>query len=109
MTSKLQRQTLAPAPMTMKDNKQPHKIMLGIWLGCVALVVVTMFYGIVRYPHAPIRPRDGSYFDKAGHEFTEAQFQTFKTWEYCLFGSFGVVGILSIPLALSGRSRRKGA
>ena len=95
--------------MTMKDNKQPHKIMLGIWLGCVALVVVTMFYGIVRYPHAPIRPRDGSYFDKAGHEFTEAQFQTFKTWEYCLFGSFGVVGILSIPLALSGRSRRKGA
>lgn len=95
--------------MIMKDNKKPHKVMLSIWLSCVALVVLVMFYGIVRYPHAPIRLRDGGYFDKSGQEFTEAQFQTFKTWEYCLFGSFGVLGILSIPLALSQRRPRKGA
>lgn len=95
--------------MTTKDGKQQHKVMQSIWLGCIAFVVVVMLYGVVRYPHAPIRPRGGGYFDKAGREFTETEFETFRTWEYCLFGSFGVLGILSIPMALSRRSRREGA
>ena len=92
--------------MTTKAKKKRHKIMESICLLCVALVVVLMLYGVISYPYAPIRPRDGGYFDKSGHEFTEAQFQTFKTWEYCLFGSFGMLGIVSIPLILSRRSRR---
>jgi len=92
--------------MTTKDNSKRRKVVQSIWLGCVVLVVAVMLYGIIRYPHAPIRPRGGGYFDKAGHEFTEAQFHNFKTWEYCLFGSFGVLGIFSIPLALSQRNRR---
>lgn len=52
--------------MTTKDNQKRHKVIASICLGCVALVVVLMLYGVIRYPYAPIRPRDGGYFDKAG-------------------------------------------
>lgn len=78
-----------------------------IWLASVAVVVLVMVYGIVRYPSAPIRYRNGGYFDKAGQEFTEAQFRSFVIWERCLFGTFVLAGGLSIPLVFLGRRNRK--
>ncbi len=84
-----------------------HRMMERIWLGCVVLVAAIMLYGVIRYPHAPVRLReDGVYRDKAGRELTPAEFHAFETWERCLFGSFAVLGLASIPLAMSKRRTR---
>ena len=96
-------------PCAIMSTKAKKKRNLGesIWLGCFALVVFVMLYGVICYPYAPIRLRDdGHYRDKNGREFTEAQFHSFATWERCLLGSFAVVAAASIPLAIARHRRR---
>ena len=92
--------------MNDKAKRQSNSIQ-RVWLVCVALTALAMLYGVIRYPHAPIRLReDGVYRDKAGREVTPAQADAFKTWERCLLGSFAVLALASIPLAISRRRPR---
>jgi len=92
--------------MTTKPKKK-RKIGENIWLGCFALVAFVIFCGVIRYPCAPIRLRDDGYYrDKSGREFAEAQFHNFTTWERCVLGSFAVLTVASIPLAIARRKQR---
>ena len=93
--------------MTTHPKRQQRKAVEGIWLGCFALAVAVMLYGIIRYPYAPIRLRDDGYYrDKAGQVYSEAQFRSFKIWERSLLGSFAVLAAVSVTLAVSNRRRR---
>jgi hypothetical protein len=95
--------------MTTHPKRPERKVVEGIWLGCFALAVAVMLYGVIRYPYAPIRLRDDGYYrDKAGQVYSEAQFHCFKMWEYSLLGSFAVLAAVSVTLSVSnlrGRSR----
>lgn len=95
------------AAMAITHPKKKRNLLQKIWFGCIVVCVLVMVYGIVRYPSAPIRYRNGGYFDKAGHQFTETQFRSFTIWERCLFGSFILAGGLSIPVVLRARKNRK--
>ena len=93
--------------MTTHPKRPGHKTAEGIVLGCFAVVVAIMLYGVIRYPYAPIRPRDdGSYRDKAGQVYTEAQFRSFRMWEQSLLGSFTVLAVVSVIRAVSNCRRR---
>jgi len=92
--------------MTMRPKKK-RKIGDLIWLGCFALVALVMFYGLICYPYAPIRlHNDGHYRDKTGHEFSEAQFNTFTIWEHWHWGTFVMLAAATVPLAVSHHKRR---
>ena len=93
--------------MIIRHRKNKQSVLGAFWLGCLVLVAVIMLYGVVRYPYAPIRYRDGGYFDKVGNQFTEPEFRSFIIWQRCLFGAFGLTGLVSIPLALTMRRKRK--
>jgi hypothetical protein len=74
----------------------------------IAFVVLVFGYGVIRYPNAPIRlHEDGTYRDKVGQKFTEAEFHGFKTWERCLYGSFAIFAASGIPMAVSKRRRAR--
>jgi hypothetical protein len=89
-----------------QQTKKKRNVAERVWLGCFALVAVIMLYGLIRYPYAPIQLRDDGYRDKVGNEFTKAQFHSFTIRERWLLSSFAVLGVTTIPMALSQRKRR---
>ncbi|HEX8738144.1 MAG TPA: hypothetical protein VF721_22610 [Pyrinomonadaceae bacterium] len=54
-------------------------------LAIVAVAVMAMLYGYIKYPAAPIRPVDDKFLDKQKKEYTAEEFRAFKTWEMTLF------------------------
>ena len=93
--------------MTTHPKRPGRKAVEVIGLGCFALAVAVMLYGVIRYPSAPIRLRDdGHYRDKAGRVYTEAQFRSFRMWEHSLLGSFAALAAVGVTLAVSNRRRR---
>ena len=92
--------------MTAKHSKKKRDVLLGIWLCMIAIVALIMLYGVINHPY-PIRYRDGGYYNKVNSKVTEEQYRSFKAWERVLLGAFGLLGIVSVPLAIR-EGRRKG-
>jgi hypothetical protein len=87
-------------------TNKTRNVLGGIWLAGVALVALIMLYGVARYPYAPIRSRDGGYFDKAGKEYSESDYHRFTFWERSLFFSAGGLFVISVPLLITERRKR---
>jgi len=66
-----------------------------------------MVYGIIRYPYAPIRYRDGGYFDKTGSEFPAERFPAYYIWERALYLSFAGTGVSMFIVWIITRSRKE--
>jgi hypothetical protein len=92
--------------MPTKNTKKKRDVLGRIWLGWLAVVMLVMLYGVIRYPH-PIRYRDGAYFNSIGQQVTEQQFHNFEVWERCLMGAGAVAAAITIPLAIVDRRTRK--
>ncbi len=93
--------------MNIQEQSEPKKRSIGfaMLLAFVAIAAAVMIYGIFTYPNAPIKFRKGAYRDKAGMEYSEAEFHRFILWKRCLLGSFALVAVSSIPLAFSKRKQ----
>lgn len=76
----------------------------------VALAVVTLVYGFITFPDAPIRESANGYVGKHGAPHTREHYERFMLWEKSLLASFGlafVTGFSAVAAEKLG-SRKKG-
>jgi hypothetical protein len=66
-----------------------------------------MGYGVIRYPYAPIRYRDGGYFDKTGGTFPAEGFPAYHIWERALYASFAGMAVSMLSVWLINRYRER--
>lgn len=71
-----------------------------------AIMLIFLFYGIVRFPDGPIHPCGISkYCGKQGQPHTLEQYRAFKTWETTLLYMWPV-GLLSLVVLNRSRWRK---
>jgi len=75
-----------------KTGKTERRSALLRRLWAVAFVAMggLMAFGLLRYPFAPIRARDGVFVDKLGGKHSQSEYRAFKTWETILFATAGL-------------------
>jgi hypothetical protein len=56
----------------------------------VALAVVTLVYGFITFPDAPIRESANGYAGKHGAPHAREHYERFKLWEKAMLASFGL-------------------
>ena len=55
------------------------------------IMLIVMAFGIIKYPYAPIREKDGLYFDKMRNTHSRIEYENFKIWENCML----VIGVVT--------------
>ena len=75
-------------PHVRKARRKAERLRGRVFVACWCVVMSLMVYGIVRYPYAPVRYRDGGYFDKTGGEFPAEKYPAYHIWERALYVSF---------------------
>lgn len=77
----------------------------------VALAVVTLVYGFITFPDAPIRESARGYVGKHGAPHTREHYERFKLWEKSLFVSFGLAFLTGFSAAAAEKlgSKKKGS
>jgi hypothetical protein len=89
-----------------KEQKRAERFRSRVFIACWCIVMSLMVYGIIRYPYAPIRFRDGGYVDKTGGEFPAEKFPAYQIWERTLYVSFGGTAISMLIVTFITRHRR---
>jgi hypothetical protein len=77
----------------------------------VMLAAVTLVYGLVKFPDAPIRETSQGYSGKQGAPHTREDYERFKLWEKLLIASFAAAfltgfGAAGVEKASQRRARK---
>jgi hypothetical protein len=82
------------------------KALLATSLFIGVLAAGVLFYGVIRFPDAPIRQVGTGYVSKAGKPRTRQEFEQFKLWEKALVGTFGFVFLVCVSTACADKLKR---
>ena len=89
-----------------KNTNSTEKLRGRVFVACWFVVISLMAYGIFRSPYAPIRFRDGGYYDKTGGVFPAEAFPAYQIWQRALYLSFAGTAVTNLGVWLFTRTRK---
>lgn len=74
-----------------------------------AFAVVTLVYGVITFPEAPIRQTASGYVSKRGRPLTREDYEQFKLWEKLVLVSFGAAFVTGFSAVAVEKLMARGA
>jgi hypothetical protein len=81
--------------------------MYGVCGAAGILAAVTLFYGFLRFPDAPIRETRSGYVSKTGAPHTRQQYEQFRTWEKAVVTTFALTFVIGFAAAAAESMERR--
>jgi hypothetical protein len=83
------------------------RVLLGLTIASVLLTATTMFYGIYKFPDAPIRQTAGGYVGKGGGARTREDFEAFNAWKTTLLFVVPSAFVFAFAFTIADARRRR--
>jgi hypothetical protein len=84
------------------------KALLAACFFAGVLAAITLIYGLITFPDAPIRESTSGYVGKQGAPHTREDFDQYKLWEKLVAGSFGLTLLTGFGAVASEKMSRRG-
>ena len=75
-------------------------------LACLT-AAITGFYGVYKFPDAPIRQSDSGYVGRIGQPHTKEDFDAFNSWQTMMFIVFPSAFVLGFSYAIASAVQRR--
>lgn len=82
------------------------KLLLVVCFVVSLIAAVTLVYGVIAFPDAPIRQTSSGYVGKLGGLHTSDEYEQFKLWEKIVVASFAIAFLTGLVAVVSGKIRR---
>jgi hypothetical protein len=92
--------------MASEKSKKKRDVLGGIWVGSIAVLMLLMLYGVIRFPY-PISYRDGGYYNTQRQQATEEQYRSQKAFERVLWCGVGLAALVAVTLAIRDHGKKK--
>ncbi len=81
-------------------------LLLLTMTACLA-AAITGFYGVYKFPDAPIRQHERGYVGRIGQPHTQEEFEGFLAWEKAMFLVFPAAFLFGISYAVAAAVQRR--
>jgi hypothetical protein len=92
---------------TARSRGPVARLLLSLTVAAGLLAAATMFYGVYRFPDAPIRETASGYVGKGQRPRTQADFEAFLVWERTLLIIFPTVFVFGFASAAADKMLRR--